>query len=136
MLAYWIGARGGRPAVERWGRLVLIGPHELAWTEQFFARFGGLAVFIGRLLPLVRTFIALPAGLARMPQLKFHLYTFVGSWIWCLALAFIGERLGTQWDTNPTLRAWFHRFDAVIVVVVVIAAGVFVYRRLAGRRAA
>ena len=135
LVAYWIGAKGGRPAIERWGRLVLIGPHELAMTERFFARFGGLAVFIGRLLPMVRTFIALPAGLARMPQLRFHIYTFVGSWIWCLGLAYVGERLGAQWDSNPTLRSLFHRFDVVIAALLIVGVAVFVYRRRAGRRA-
>ena len=134
LLAYWIGARGGRPAVERWGRLVLIGPRELAWTERFFARFGGPAVFLGRLLPMVRTFIALPAGLGRMPQGPFHLYTFVGSWIWCFALAFIGERLGARWDSDPTLRALFHRFDIAIAALVVLGAAVFLVHRVRARR--
>ncbi len=133
LVAYWIGKRGGRPAIARWGRLVLIGPHELAWTERFFDRFGASAVFFGRLLPLVRTFIALPAGLARMPQGHFHLYTFAGSWIWCFALAFVGEKLGTRWDSDPTLRAWFHRFDLAIGVLVATAVAIFLYRRLAGR---
>lgn len=135
LLAYWIGAWGGRPAVERWGRLVLIGPHELAWTERFFEKYGAPAVFVGRLLPVVRTFIALPAGLGRMPQGRFHLYTFVGSWIWCLALAYIGEQLGAQWDTNPTLRDLFHRFDLVIAALVVLGAAAFLVHRLRARRA-
>ena len=135
VVAYWVGARGGRPAIERWGRLVLIGPHELAWTERFFGRFGGPAVFLGRLLPMVRTFIALPAGLGRMHQGWFHLYTFVGSWIWCFVLALVGERLGAQWDSNPTLRALFHRFDIAIAAIVVLGAAAFLVHRLRARRA-
>jgi membrane protein DedA with SNARE-associated domain len=87
MLAYWVGARGGRPAIERWGRYVLLAPGDLDWSERFFSRFGSVTVFVSRLLPLVRTFIALPAGMARMPLLRFHLYTFLGSWLWCFGLA-------------------------------------------------
>ncbi len=78
LIAYWIGAYGGRPFITRYGRFVLLDAHDLARAERFFARFGGITVFIGRLLPIVRTFIALPAGIARMPQLRFHLYTFIG----------------------------------------------------------
>ncbi|MCW6508601.1 DedA family protein [Lichenifustis flavocetrariae] len=133
-VAYEIGARGGRPAVERWGRRVLITRGDIDWTEQFFRRFGGITVFVCRLLPVVRTFIALPAGIARMPLLPFHLYTFVGSWIWCYLLAWIGASLGDQWDKNPELRSTFHRFDAVIVALILIAGGWFVWHRLGALR--
>ena len=133
-LAYAIGARGGRPAVERWGRRVLVTRRDIDWAERFFARFGGPTVFICRLLPVVRTFIALPAGIARMPLLPFHLYTFVGSWIWCYALAWVGASLGDQWDKNPELRATFHKFDAVIVAVVVLAGAWFLWHRLGALR--
>ena len=133
-LAYAIGARGGRPAVERWGRRVLVTRRDIDWAERFFARFGGPTVFVCRLLPVVRTFIALPAGIARMPLLPFHLYTFVGSWIWCYALAWVGASLGDQWDKNPELRATFHKFDAVIVAVVVLAGAWFLWHRLGALR--
>jgi membrane protein DedA with SNARE-associated domain len=106
-IAYAVGYFGGRPLVEKCGRYILV--------DRFFARFGGITVFICRLLPVVRTFIALPAGIARMPQVKFQLYTFLGSWPWCFALAYVGEQLGARWDTDPELRNLFHRFDAVIV---------------------
>ena len=129
-VAYAVGARGGRPAVERWGRRVLVTRRDIDWSERFFARYGGITVFVCRLLPVVRTFIALPAGIARMPLLPFHLYTFVGSWIWCYLLAWVGSRLGDQWDKNPELRATFHRFDAVIVAVVVLAGAWFLWHRL------
>ncbi|MDX7950578.1 DedA family protein [Lichenihabitans sp. Uapishka_5] len=129
-IAYAVGARGGRPAVERWGRRVLVTRRDIDWAERFFARYGGITVFVCRLLPVVRTFIALPAGIARMPLLPFHLYTFVGSWIWCYLLAWVGSSLGDQWDKNPELRATFHKFDAVIVVVVVLAGAWFIWHRL------
>ena len=76
----------------------------------------------------------MPAGIARMPLLPFHLYTFVGSWIWCYALAWIGSSLGDQWDKNPELRATFHKFDAVIVAMVVLAGAWFLWHRLGAIR--
>ena len=118
-IAYAVGYFGGRRMVERWGGLVLIGQRELALVDWFFTRFGSLAVFIGRLLPVVRTFIALPAGIARMPQGRFQLYTFLGSWPWCYALAYVGEQLGERWNTDPRLKAFMHRFDGVIVAGIV-----------------
>jgi membrane protein DedA with SNARE-associated domain len=116
-VAYYIGYYGGRPLVERYGSYILLSHKELDWADHFFARHGDRAVFISRLLPVVRTFIALPAGIARMPKLRFHVYTFLGSWPWCLALAYVGMRLGERWDTDPRLKMWFHRFDAIIAIV-------------------
>ena len=89
---------------------------DLDRAEHFFARYGGITVLIGRLLPVVRTFIALPAGIAGMPQMRFQLYTFLGSWPWCMALAYVGYVLGERWDSDPRLRDFMHRFDAVILV--------------------
>ncbi|MFZ0629806.1 MAG: DedA family protein [Acidobacteriaceae bacterium] len=108
-IAYWIGAYGGRPFIARYGRFVLLNHHDLDRADHFFQRYGGITVFIGRLLPIVRTFIALPGGIARMPQLRFHLYTFLGSWPWCFVLAWAGMRLGQAWDTDPRFKAAFHR---------------------------
>jgi membrane protein DedA with SNARE-associated domain len=116
-VAYAVGYVGGRPLVERWGRYVLLSRHDLELVDRFFARWGGITVFICRLLPVVRTFIALPAGIARMPQLRFHLYTFLGSWPWCYALAYVGFRLGERWQSDPRLKQAFHEFHAVIFVV-------------------
>ena len=118
-VAYYVAAVGGRPVLDRWGKYVLISPTELERTDRFFARYGAATVFFGRLLPVVRTFIAFPAGLARMPMLKFQIYTFLGSWPWCFALAYIGYLLGARWDSDPTFRKLFHEFDAVVVVAVV-----------------
>ncbi len=73
--AYWVGARGGRPMVERYGSYLLLSRHDLDRVDHFFARFGSIAVLIGRMLPIVRTFIAFPAGVAKMNQLRFHIYT-------------------------------------------------------------
>ena len=116
LVAYEIGAYGGRPLVERYGRWILLGRRDLDWADRFFARWGYLAVFIARLLPVVRTFIALPAGIAHMPRGRFHIYTFLGSWPWCFALAWFGMKLGQNWRE---LGKYLHKFDAVILVVLV-----------------
>src|SRR5258708_1625501 len=108
--AYWVGARGGRPMVERYGSYLLLSRQDLDRVDHFFNRFGSIAVLIGRMLPIVRPFIAFPAGVAKMNQLRFHIYTFIGSWPWCYALAYIGMKLGAQWDTNPRFKEVFHRF--------------------------
>ena len=81
-VAYWIGARGGRPLVERYGKWVLMNQHDLDRMSWFFERYGSIAILVGRMLPVVQTFVAFPAGIARMPRLRFHIYTSVGSWIW------------------------------------------------------
>jgi len=133
-IAYYVAASGGRKAFERWGSYVLISKTELDHAERFFARYGSITVFIGRLLPVIRTFIAFPAGLARMPMLKFQIYTFVGSWPWCFALAYIGFVLGQRWDSDPTFRRLFHQFDIVIVGLVLAAAAWFVWSRWRARR--
>jgi membrane protein DedA with SNARE-associated domain len=113
LVAYEIGYYGGRPLVERYGRWILMGRRELDWADRFFQRWGQAAVFIARLLPVIRTFIAMPAGIARMPRGKFHAYTFLGSWPWCFVLAWLGMKLGENWRS---LGKYFHQFDTVIGV--------------------
>ncbi len=129
LIAYEIGAYGGRPLVERYGSYVLLSRRELDIADHFFARWGGATVFFSRLLPVVRTFIALPAGIARMPRARFHLYTFVGSWPWCLGLAWVGMKLGEKWETDPRLKAWFHRLDVVIGGVILLGIVWFLWSR-------
>jgi membrane protein DedA with SNARE-associated domain len=124
LVAYEIGCYGGRPLVERYGRWILMGRRELDWADRFFARWGYLAVFVARLLPVVRTFIALPAGIARMPRLRFHVYTFLGSWPWCFALAWLGMKLGDNWRV---IGKYLHKFDAVILVVLAVGIGWFIW---------
>jgi len=132
-VAYAVGYYGGRPLVEKYGSYILLSRHELDWADRFFGRYGNVTVFVSRLLPVVRTFIALPAGVARMNHAKFHFYTFVGSWPWCLGLAYVGMKLGQRWETDPRLRIWFHRFDAVILAVILIGIVVFIWTRWQGR---
>jgi membrane protein DedA with SNARE-associated domain len=128
-LAYWAGASGGRPFVARYGRYVLATQDDLDRAARFFARFGAPAVLIGRILPVIRTFIALPAGIGRMSVLPFHLYTFAGSFAWCLALAYAGDQLGRQWNTSPLLHAVMRRLDLAVVLALAAAGCWFIYRR-------
>ncbi len=117
--AYWVGARGGRPMVERYGSYLLLSRRDLALVDRFFNRYGSITVLLGRMLPIVRTFIAFPAGVAKMNQVRFHVYTFLGSWPWCFALAYVGMRLGASWDTNPKFKEVFARFHLGVEVVIV-----------------
>jgi membrane protein DedA with SNARE-associated domain len=134
--AYWLGARGGRPMIEHYGRYILLSHHDIDRADRFFDRFGSLAVLIGRMLPIVRTFIAFPAGVARMNQLRFHVYTFIGSWPWCFTLAYIGMKLGAQWDSDPRFKAVFHRFQLGIELVIVAGFVWFIWTHWKNRHAA
>lgn len=130
LLAYWIGAKGGRPLVERYGKWVLMSHHDLDRMTEFFSKYGSITVLLGRLLPVVRTFIAFPAGIAKMPQLRFHLYTFIGSWPWCFVLTYVGMRLGEAWHTDPRFHEAFHRFHFGVEIVLVAAIVWFVWSHL------
>ena len=127
-IAYLVGYHGGRRLAERWGSYVLVSRRDLDMADRFFARYGSIAIFIGRLLPVVRTFISLPAGIARMPMLKFQIYSFIGSWPWCFALAYVGYRLGDRWNNDPELRSLMHRADGVIVAVLLLGVIWHVWR--------
>ncbi|HET9086958.1 MAG TPA: DedA family protein [Acidobacteriaceae bacterium] len=124
-LAYWVGAYGGRPMVERYGAFILLNRRDLDRTTAFFNRHGSITVLVSRLLPVVRTFIALPAGIAKMPQRRFHIYTFIGSWPWCFVLAYAGMKLGKAWNTDPRLKHVLHRADGAILVLLLAAAAWF-----------
>lgn len=127
ILAYVVGAFGGRPLIEKYGRYILISKHDLDMADRWFARYGNIIVFTGRLLPVIRTFISLPAGISKMNFVKFVVYTFVGSFIWSLLIAWIGFKLGQQWDK---LGPYFHRFDYIILIVGVILSLIYIRRHL------
>lgn len=127
IVAYYVGAWGGRPLIEKYGKYVLISHHDLALADRWFARHGDITVFVGRLLPVIRTFIAFPAGVARMRLGRFNLYTFLGSYLWSLGLAWIGMKLGEHWDS---LSVYFHRFDALIGIVLLVSVVWYVRRHL------
>jgi len=126
VISYWLGARGGRPLVERYGKYILISRHDLDLADRWFTRYGEAAVFVGRLLPVVRTFISFPAGIARMKFGRFVAYSFFGSLPWTIALAYIGLKMGESWDT---LGGYFHRADWVILALILIGGGWWVWRR-------
>ena len=135
LVAYWVGMYGGRPFIEKYGRYVLISLHDLDLADRWFARRGELIVFASRLLPVLRTFIAFPAGVAKMNLTRFVVYTFLGSLPWCLGLAYVGQKLGEQWNKNDSLKTWFHRFDFVIGIIGVLAVVWWVWRHVKDSRA-
>jgi len=130
MVAYWVGMYGGRPLIEKYGRYILVSHHDLDLADRWFAKYGEIIVFVSRLLPAIRTFIAFPAGVARMNVPRFIIYTFAGSLPWCLGLAYVGQKLGEHWDKDPRLKTLFHRFDFVIGIVIVLAAVWWIWRHV------
>jgi membrane protein DedA with SNARE-associated domain len=126
-VAYLVAAWGGRPFVERYGRYVFLSRHDLALAERLFNRFGSPIIFFSRLMPVVRTFISLPAGLARMPPVRFTTYTFLGSYPFCYALAYVGFKLGEHWHS---LEAHFRKYDLLIGAALLIAAAWWIRRHL------
>jgi membrane protein DedA with SNARE-associated domain len=127
LIAYAIGARGGRPFLERYGRYLLIRPHEIELAERFFVRYGAATAFFSRLLPIVRTFISFPAGVARMPLRRFVVYSTAGALPWSMLLVFAGQQLGARWlDIRHALQP----FDLAIAVGVVGLVVLFVWWRL------
>ncbi|MHB8399184.1 MAG: DedA family protein [Candidatus Limnocylindrales bacterium] len=127
LIGYAIGAYGGRPFLSRWGRYLLIREDELDAADRFFARYGAATAFVSRLLPVVRTFISFPAGVARMPLPTFIAYSAAGAFLWSTGLVFAGTQLGSHWqDIRHTLQP----FDTVMVVAVVAIAALFVWLRL------
>ena len=127
VVAYAVGIWGGRAFIEKYGKYVLISHHDLALADRFFNKYGSAAIFFSRLLPVVRTFISLPAGIAKMNFSRFVIYTFLGSLPWCLALAYVGMVLGEHWNT---LGVYFHKFDFVIVIIILVGVVWYVRRHL------
>ena len=127
LIAYAIGAWGGRPFLERWGKYILIRPHEIEAADRFFVKWGKPTVFIGRLLPVVRTFISFPAGVTRMPLKSFIVYSTAGAFLWSMALVWVGEQLGANWKD---IRHQLQPFDTLMLVLVVGAVAAFIWWRL------
>ncbi len=126
-VAYWISFKGGRPLLKKYGRYVLVTQHEVDRAEVWFQKYGELAVFASRLLPVVRTFISIPAGIARMNIWKFSFYTFVGSYPWSLGLAYGGYKLGENWED---LREVMRPFDFPIAGIIAAVVLWFIYHRI------
>jgi membrane protein DedA with SNARE-associated domain len=133
LAAYYIGYKGGRPLILKYGRYVLISQHDADKADEFFLRWGSATAFFSRLLPVVRTYISLPAGISKMPLLKFSIYTFLGSFPWCVLLAYVGTVLG---NNLSVLSPIFHTFDVVIIVVLVVLVILYVWRHIRNDRLA
>ena len=133
LVAYAIGAWGGRPFLERYGKYLLIRPHEIELADHFFQRYGAATAFFSRLLPIVRTFISFPAGVARMPIWTFIIYSTAGAFLWSMLLVFAGMQLGANW---VAIRHALQPFDLLIAVTVVAGVLLFIWWRLGmpGRR--
>ena len=131
LLAYWIGAAGGRPLVSRFGRYVLLSERDVEWAQRFFERRGQITIFLSRIMPVVRTFISLPAGFTRMPLGPFVILTFVGSLIWCFILAYAGQKLGQHWSD---VGGWLHKYEYVVVAAIIVLIVLYVRHRLGARR--
>jgi membrane protein DedA with SNARE-associated domain len=127
IVGYYIGAIGGRPFLERYGRYLLIRPHELELADRFFQKYGPATAFFSRLLPIVRTFISFPAGVARMPIGKFILYSTLGAVPWSIALVGAGVQLGANWED---IRHALQPFDLAIAVAAVLLVALFIWWRL------
>jgi membrane protein DedA with SNARE-associated domain len=127
VISYALGAWGGRPLVERYGKYILVHEEDLEKADRWFARWGDWAAFISRLLPIVRTFISFPAGVVRMSFPRFTFFSFIGSFIWCGLLALGGYYLGEHWEE---LRAIMRPFDIPIAIVIVVALIYYVYRHV------
>ncbi|MGB8658358.1 MAG: DedA family protein [Candidatus Zixiibacteriota bacterium] len=125
--AYCVGIWGGRPFIQRYGKYVLLSSKDLATADHFFEKHGEWAIFFSRLLPVIRTFISLPAGVARMSFVKFAVYTFIGSLPWCFMLAYVGKIMGQNW---MSIKVYFRRADILIVAILVLTVVYFLYRHL------
>lgn len=131
LVAYGVGRVGGRPLIERWGRYLLVRPRELDRADRFFARRGSAAILIGRVVPVVRTFISLPAGIAEVPVASFSVLTVIGTLPWTFGLALAGESLASNWSS---VSKAFTPISIVVGVVLVCGIGWWVLKRLRDRR--
>ena len=131
--AYGIGYSGGRPLMLKYGRYLLISQHDADKADRFFKKWGSATAFFSRLLPVVRTYISLPAGISKMPFVKFCIYTVLGSFPWCLLLAYIGTIIG---GNLGTLSPIFHSLDVVILVVLVVLLALYIWRHIRNDRKA
>jgi membrane protein DedA with SNARE-associated domain len=131
LISYWVGLYGGRPLAERYGRWVFFSRRDLERADAWFARWGLWAAFVSRLMPIVRTFISFPAGIARVPIVPFAVLTFAGSFPWCLMLAWAGMKLADNWKD---IKQYFHGADIVIGAIIVVGLVWWVWRGIRERR--
>ena len=126
-IAYGVGLRGGRPFLDKYGNYLLISRSDLARADKWFEKSGSWSIFVSRLLPVVRTFISLPAGIARMNFIQFTIYTLIGSFIWSVGLAYGGYKLGEHWTQ---VRDILRPFDPAILTIIFILFALYIYRHI------
>jgi len=126
-LAYWIGIKGGRPLIEKYGKYILISKHDLDLADRWFNKYGDWAVFFGRLLPVVRTYISFPAGIAEMNFKRFTIFTFLGALPWTALFAWFGVKMGSNWEL---IREKLHNFDMAMLIVVILLVGLYIFRHI------
>ena len=131
LAAYWIGRAGGRPLLEKYGKYILISGYDLDAADGWFRKYGDITVLVGRLLPVVRTYISFPAGVAEMSQKKFVFYTLAGSLPWSILFTYLGVKLGSHWES---VRQFFHNFDLLIIGLLILAAGLYIWRHLKNKK--
>ncbi|RJQ25176.1 MAG: DedA family protein [Peptococcaceae bacterium] len=126
VLSYYLGLKGGRPFLQSYGRYIGFSARHLTQAEDWFARYGEATVFFTRLMPVIRTFISFPAGIAGMNLKRFIIYTFLGSLPWSILLTYIGFKLGQNWKL---IEPWFRRFDLLIALVILAAVVYLCWRK-------
>jgi len=131
LLAYWIARKGGRPLIEKYGKYVLISRHDLDLADRWFSKYGDLTVFFGRFLPIIRTYISFPAGIAKMDLKRFAFYTTLGALPWTFLFGYLGVKMGANWEV---IRAKLHNFDLTILVLVIIFILLYILRHLKHRK--
>ncbi|HYM45772.1 MAG TPA: DedA family protein [Solirubrobacteraceae bacterium] len=129
-IAYGVGRAGRLELIERHGRWLHLKPSHIAWADRWFQRYGAAAVFFSRMLPIVRTFISLPAGVAKMPFARFTVFTLAGCIPWVLGLALAGQAVGGEWTS---VRKSFEYVDYAVIALVVLGIVYAVIRRRRGR---
>jgi membrane protein DedA with SNARE-associated domain len=127
LVAYYAGLFGGRPLVLKYGKFILITPKDVDWADRWFQKYGEITVFATRMLPVIRTFISVPAGVARMNVWRFTIFSFLGAYPWCLGLAWAGYLMGEHWED---ITGYFRPFTIPIVIVVTIGVVYFFYHRI------
>jgi membrane protein DedA with SNARE-associated domain len=127
LIAYFIGFYGGRPLIEKYGKYILVSQHDLERAQSWFEKYGSPSILLSRMLPVVRTFISLPAGIARMPLWRFSLYTLAGSFPWVFVLTYVGILTGENWSE---IEIYFRKFDWLIIILVIGLIGWWIWKKL------
>ena len=127
LVAYWIGYKGGRPLIEKYGRYILISKHDLDMADRWFKKYGDWTVYFGRLLPIIRNYISFPAGIAKMDVKRFAIFTTLGALPWTALFAWLGVMMGDNWEL---IREKLHKFDLAIGIAIIILIALYIWRHV------